>query len=182
LILIVSGAVREYRKELESYNSQSKPPHGNVNRYENSPITKRDHFGDIVYGDTKSFNSNNTSNTSIGTVNLVSEDRTKRGLRLQIGIELQVFNRAFDEVVHAHFRDLRDTYDKADQILEKLTSDLFYRANLLLTDTPIPRELVELRKYYDQYSQDLFAHHSVEGKIRDFIIKNKSKKIAFCLI
>jgi len=176
LILIVSGAVREYQKELESYNSQSKPLEKSGSRYEKSPHAEGSHIDNIVYGDTKNFNSNNTSNTSIGTVNFGSGDRTKKDLRLQIGIELQVFDRAFHDVVRAHFRELHDTYGKADQILEKLTSDLFFRANLLLTDTPIPEKLFELRKYYNQYSQDLFIHHSIEGEIRDYIIKNKSKK------
>jgi hypothetical protein len=50
LILIVSGAVREYQRELESYNSQSKPLYENGNRYEKSPHTEGGHIGDIIYG------------------------------------------------------------------------------------------------------------------------------------
>ena len=172
LILVISGAVREYQKELESYNSQNETS----NRYEKSPHTEGNHIGNNVYGDTKNFNSNNTSNTSIGTINFGSEDRTKKDLRLQIGVELQVFSRAFQDVVEAKHRDLRETLDKSDHIFEKIKSDLLYRANLLLTDTRIPANLIELAKYYDEYSLNVLIHHTIEEKIHSYLIGGRTIK------
>ena len=70
LILIVSGAVREYRKELESYNSQSRPLEKSSIRYEKSPHTEGSHIGDTIYGDKIVDTKKEVENTAPPVINL----------------------------------------------------------------------------------------------------------------
>lgn len=142
LVFIFSKALLTYRKELESYNSQS-------NETTNKPTKMANSSGhSVALVDSSATNSFN-NNLHVPTPGY--ENPTRSELIRRIGVEIQEFEEQFNRIRYKQLKNRHDEIVKAIDIFEKIRTGALRHANIELQGTVLLTLFKNLERELNKY-------------------------------
>lgn len=132
------------------------------NRYENSPVTGRDNFGDITYGDKISDSIKDVSNSFNKTETKVYiQDKSKNEIKQvarQLSHNINEFEKRFNAIRNGTPKEMSDKYIFAREKLNQIISDDLPKADLVFKEARQIREkILVLQSQYNNYGSSLVS-------------------------
>jgi uncharacterized integral membrane protein len=114
----------------------------------NSPIVKAEGQGKAAGGDIVE------THNYYGQNEVLEKDQ----LIKLIGVEAQRFIAEFYKIERANNRDVWNVHAGAEKILDRITTDFLYQANVVLRDTDIPSLINQLKNEFSDYGSMLNSY------------------------